>query len=111
MLVTIPPADAANQEPTVRTVTSEANPQFLGFESVGVYGGHLLAIKAYQLIAIDLESGVRRLVHPTLHGDALKLAGDFARVAVDGRINDSKSVAALLRLNLFVDPDGSAIPT
>jgi len=74
LLVTIPAADAADQEPTVRTVRSETNLQSLGFECVGVYGGHLLVIKAYQLIAIDLESGERRLVHPGVGNAAL--AGD-----------------------------------
>lgn len=88
LLVTIPAADAADQKPTVRTVTSEANLQFLGFECVGVYGGHVLVINAYQLIAIDLESGERRLVHPGV-GNAV-LAGDRAFILSPQRAASGK---------------------
>ncbi len=88
LLVTIPAADAADQEPTVRTVTSEANLHSMGFECVGVYGGHLLVIKAYQLIAIDLESRERRLVRRGV-GNAV-IAGDRAFVLSPQRAARSK---------------------
>ena len=61
LLVTIPAKNAVDQKSKVKTLISESN-FYNGFRPLGVYGGHLLAIKTRQLIAIDLKSGQRRIV-------------------------------------------------
>lgn len=102
MLSTFPAAGDKDQTITHRTVVSKKNRAWFSyFRAVGVFGGHLIALKRqHQLIAIDLSNGVTRQVAKQYCLNAIIAGKNLFFVAASGLDKDGKPTYAVSTLDM-----------
>lgn len=97
VLSTIPATDAKDQSITTRTLFSEKGLSY--YQVCGVYGGYLIVLKhPYELLAIELTTGVKKRISLTGCDSAMMVSGQLYYVVATER--DGKPTHALHRMDL-----------
>ena len=94
------PKPGAEDQAVKRRVLANGRFGVYGFQPIGVYGGHLMALKTHHLIALDLQTDEERLVRSGLWYAPIQMANDRIYALAFAQGKNGKQARKLIEVDL-----------